>query len=158
MILKEIWRFHEDPSIHMPAIANLSLHWTLWENSFFAPSGHKFWQNLLKLHQKIPHVILNIWFRGHDRVRGHIIKSPTTKWVRGLIAFTPFLIIIFFLPSSAINLCEKIRKDDSMDQNQILHDDRSIFWEDLYLFEILKMAAISKWPPLKEGYPKNFKC
>ena len=73
MILKEIWRFHEDPSIHVPAIANLSLHWTLWENSFFAPSGHKFWQNLLKLHQKIPHVILNIWFRGHDRVRGHII-------------------------------------------------------------------------------------
>ena len=52
----------------------------------------------------------------------------------------------------------KIRKDDLMDQNQILQDDRSIFWEDLYVFEIFKMAAISKWPPVKEGYPKIFKC
>ena len=47
-----------------------------------------------------------------------------------------------------------MRKDDLMDQNQILQDDRPMFGEDSSTFEIFKMAAISKWPPFKEGYPE----
>ena len=45
------------------------------------------------------------------------------------------------------------RKDDLMDQNQILQDDRPMFGEDSSTFEIFKMAAISKWPRFKVRYP-----
>ena len=37
------------------------------------------------------------------------------------------------------------RKDDLMDQNQILQDDRSMFGKAWFTFKIFKMAAISKW-------------
>ena len=50
-------------------------------------------------------------------------------------------------------LSAQIRKDDLMDQNQILQDDRTMFAEASFTFEILKMAAISKWPPFKVRYP-----
>ena len=39
------------------------------------------------------------------------------------------------------------RKDDLMDQNQILQDDRPMFGEDSSTFEIFKMAAVQSEVP-----------
>ncbi len=57
-----------------------------------------------------------------------------------------------------MNLSVPPTEDYSTACYETWYNDGSVSWEEFFNIEEPKIAAVSKWPPLKEGYPpKNEK-